>query len=63
MKQLNDAQTEALAVLFHRGAAEASVALSTWLGRSVSVNVDQVEQLSFEEATGSLGPAEATICA
>ena len=63
MSQLSSIQMEALAALFHRGAVQATDALSTWLGRHVTVKVDQVEQLPFEESTESLGPAEATLCA
>lgn len=63
MSQLSNEQVDVLAALFHSGAAEATKALSTWLGRNVSVTVDQVEQLPFEETTESLGPAESTLCA
>jgi len=63
VNELNDLQLEALSILFHRGATEANDALSTWLGRNVSVEVEGVLQLGLEDATETLGPAEATLCA
>lgn len=40
----------------------ASEALSKWLGRPVSITIQQVEAMPLEEATGLLGEQEGTIC-
>ena len=63
MMTLSQPQMEQLTVLFRCGASDASQALSLWLGRHASVCVDQLRQLNLEEATESLGPADATLCA
>ncbi len=63
MMTLSQPQMEQLTELFRCGASDASKALSVWLGRHASVCVDQLKQLNLEEATDSLGPADATLCA
>jgi chemotaxis protein CheC len=63
MMTLTQPQMEQLTELFRCGASDASQALSVWLGRHASVCVDQLKQLNLEEATESLGPADATLCA
>ena len=63
MMTLSQPQMERLTALFRCGASDASQALSLWLGRHASVCVDQLKQLNLEEATESLGPADATLCA
>ena len=63
MRTLTNSQIERLTKLFQQGAEEASRALSIWLGRHANVFVDRLEELSFEAATTSLGPADATMCA
>ena len=62
MKSLSEAQIAKLTSLFRFGATEASHALSLWIDQKASVSVDRLEQLCVNEATDSLGPAEATIC-
>jgi len=63
MIPLKPLQLEQLAKLFHQGASEASRALSRWLERNVRVSLDSLDQAAFDEATESLGPADATLCA
>ena len=62
MKTLDPSQIEQLTRLFQHGASDASHALSLWLSRKASVSIEQLEQLSFEQATESLGPADTTLC-
>ncbi len=63
MMTLSQPQMEQLTELFRCGASDASQALSMWLGRHASVCVDQLMQLNLAQATESLGPADATLCA
>lgn len=49
--------------LFRAGAAEASSALTRWLGRSATVTVEEVRRLPLEAAGGILGGADEPICA
>ena len=63
MTTLSQPQMEQLTELFRCGASDASQALSVWLGRHASVCVDQLKQLNLDEATESLGPADATLFA
>lgn len=50
---------DALAALFHAAAAQASQALSLWLGRPASMLIDRLSRLSLAEAVGVLGGADA----
>ncbi len=63
MMTLSQTQMEQVTELFRFGATDASQALSLWLGRHATVCIDQLAQLNLEEATESLGPADATLCA
>jgi chemotaxis protein CheC len=63
MNRLSEEQENALANILGRGAAAATDALSTWLERPVHVNVDCVQQLTLQQATESMGPGDATLCA
>jgi len=63
MKSLGPSQIERLTSLFQLGATEASKALSLWLARDANVCIERLEQLSYEAATESLGPVDATLCA
>lgn len=47
---------------FERGAAEASRALSKWLGRSAEIAVRQIDRLPLAAAAAALGTAEAPLC-
>ncbi len=46
----------------HQGAADASVALGKWLGKRSVIEVDSLEQLPLDEATGVLGDSEEPLC-
>jgi len=50
---------DALASLFHAGAAQASQALALWLGRPASMLIDRLTRLSLIDAVGVLGGADA----
>jgi chemotaxis protein CheC len=63
MNSLTEQQLKAFTEFIRVGASDASRALSTWLGRSVQVSVEQVEQVSLESASDQLGPADSTVCA
>ena len=63
MNPLTTAQLDNLTVLFHAGAADASTALSRWLVRDASVQIDSIEQLSMAEATSLLGASDVPWCA
>jgi chemotaxis protein CheC len=47
---------------FHQGAADASRALARWIGKPSVVEVDALEQLALEDATGILAAGEEPIC-
>ena len=47
---------------FHQGATEASRALAQWIGKPSVIEVDSLEQLALEEATGILAAGETPIC-
>jgi chemotaxis protein CheC len=47
---------------FERGAAEASRALSKWLGRSAEITVRQIDRLPLATAANALGTAETPLC-
>ena len=63
MNSLTKKQLDTLTSYIQVGAAEASRALSTWLGRDVQVSMEQLEQVFLETATEQLGPADETVCA
>jgi chemotaxis protein CheC len=52
----------ALGGALHQGAAEASGALVRWIDRPSVVEIDSLEQLPLQEATGLLAAGEAPIC-
>jgi chemotaxis protein CheC len=63
MPSLSDDQKRQLAAIFGRGAADASEALSRWLGRPVRVVVGSVDQLDLAEASQVLGPGDTLVAA
>jgi chemotaxis protein CheC len=63
MSSLNEKQLEKLSSLIGIGAEEASRALSTWLGRKVNVQVEQLREVSLESAVEQLGPIAEIACA
>ncbi|MFN7876629.1 MAG: hypothetical protein ACK5PB_15020 [Pirellula sp.] len=63
MNRFTDRQLSQFTSLIRMGAAEASHAMSTWLERSISVEVDPVNQIPLAVASDQLGTADATLCA
>lgn len=59
---LDERQLASLALAFHQGSADASRALGKWLGKPTIVEVDSLEQLPLEEATGLLNASDQPIC-
>jgi len=60
---LNESQRNALFEIIQLSAANASQAMSQWLGRSVHVHVESLEEQSLETAMGAIGEPESTLCA
>ncbi|WP_435009906.1 chemotaxis protein CheC [Tundrisphaera lichenicola] len=60
---LSDDQKRLLGAIFGRGAADASEALSRWLGRPVEVIAGEVDQVDLSEACELLGPSETLVAA
>lgn len=58
---LNPGQLQALRAVLRQGAAEASSALSKWLGRAATVSIDTVQQLPLRHATTLLGEGDEPI--
>ncbi len=50
-----ESQLESLHIAFHHGAANASNALSKWIGRPAVMTLESIEQLPLSEATELLG--------
>lgn len=59
---LNADQLFALTTSFHQGSFDASIALAKWIGKPSVVEIDTLEQLPLEEATGLLAAGEEPIC-
>jgi chemotaxis protein CheC len=59
---LNAIQMAKLESAFHQGSASASKALAKWIGKPSTIEVDSLEQLPLEEATGVLSAGEEPIC-
>ena len=55
-------QLAALESSFHQGSADASQALAKWIGKPSVVEIDSLEQLPLEEATGLLAAGDEPIC-
>jgi len=55
-------QLAALRSSFHQGSAEASQALAQWIGKPSVIELDSLEQLPLEEATGLLAAGDEPIC-
>lgn len=60
---LSQTQRRLLAAILDRGAADASVALTRWLGKPVQVAIGAVEQLELAEASEILGPSDTLVAA
>jgi chemotaxis protein CheC len=59
---LTATQLARLQSAFHAGAAEASEALAAWIGRSSVIEIDALEQIPLEQATGLLAASDEPIC-
>ena len=55
-------QWAALQSSFHQGSADASIALAKWIGKPSVVQIDSLEQLPLEEATGLLAAGDEPVC-
>lgn len=60
---LSAASRGRLAAIFERGAEDASLALSRWLGQPVRLTVSEVDEVELSEATDLLGPADRLVAA
>ena len=60
---LTPSQTRRLAEVFGRGAANASDALSRWLGKAVRLTVSAVDQVAIEDVSELLGPGDTLVAA
>lgn len=63
MNRFTDGQLSQFTSLIRMGAAEASHAMSTWLERSISVEVEPVNQIPLSLAADQLGAPDTTLCA
>lgn len=63
MIRFTDGQLSQFTSMIRMGAAEASQAMSTWLERSISVEVEPVNQIPLSVAADQLGTPDATLCA
>jgi chemotaxis protein CheC len=63
MIRFTDGQLSTLTSLIRIGAEDASKAMSTWLERSISVEVETVKQIPLNLATDQLGTQDETVCA
>jgi chemotaxis protein CheC len=61
-KPLSAKQLEALKVVFHIGAGDASIALEKWLKLPSVITVDSVDQVPLQEATEVLGEGSDPVC-
>jgi chemotaxis protein CheC len=59
---LTESQLRMMTILFRRGAADASVALTKWLGHLAEISVEQIEELPITAASNVLGHSEAPVC-
>ncbi len=58
----NQHQLEVLQAAFHRGAADASLALSKWIDRRAVMSLEAIDQLPLADATELLGGEESPLC-
>lgn len=59
---LTASQLKRLQCAFHQGSANASIALAKWIGKTSLVEIDSIEQLPLEEATGLLAEGDEPVC-
>ena len=60
--KLGPRQLALLAEVFHAGSAEASQALGKWVGKPSAIEIDSLEQMSLQAATGMLAAGELPLC-
>ena len=60
---LDDQARRRLRTIFDRGAAEASAALSKWLGQPATLTTSEVDEVDLAEASELLGPADELVAA
>jgi chemotaxis protein CheC len=60
---LDDDQLRLLATILERGSEGASQALSKWLGRTVRLEIDRVEQVDVETVSEAIGPGDSLVAA
>jgi chemotaxis protein CheC len=60
---LSDQGRQRLQTLFERGAEDASLALSKWLGQPATLTTIEVNEVNLTEAAELLGPAESLVAA
>jgi chemotaxis protein CheC len=59
---LNPKQIVALESSLHQGSADASQSLAKWIGKPSVIELDSLEQLALDEATGILAAGDEPIC-
>jgi chemotaxis protein CheC len=60
---MSEDEVAALEDLLRRGAGDASVALSKWLGRPATIAIKRLDRLPLEAAADALGSSATPICA
>ena len=55
-------QRDTLRTAFHKGAFDASNALSKWIGRSAQLTLESIDELPLADATGILGGEDEPLC-
>lgn len=63
MSVLSERGRQRLRAIFERGAEEASVVLSRWLGRPATLRTSEVDEVDLAEAAGLLGPPDGLVVA
>ena len=59
---LNEFQLTSLQASLHQGSASASETLAKWIGKPAVIEIDSLEQLPLEDATGTLADGDQPIC-
>jgi len=60
---MNESQKRLISAIFEQGARSAGQALSTWLGRSIRLDVGRIDEIELTEATELLGEADRLVAA
>ena len=59
---LNEMQLTSLQNSLHKGSVGASDTLAKWIGKPAVIEIDSLEQLPLEEATGTLAGSDQPVC-